>query len=162
MAFAIASQLPQLGNSQVPALHFADKARELAEFCVRHGREAFSGWNVPTLYQYVFFHVVSRTVFCVRDRGAVTAVLFAWGMSEKDLRARMAAGQSPFAWQPSADFSDALFIAEVIGSQAQFPKLGRLLSQRWSDWRRKKVFTLRAGTLHELKDDVIERLLHGR
>lgn len=146
-----------------PALFFAERARAIVEFCVRHRGAAFPDWSVPTLYQYVFFHVVTRTVFVVWERGAVRAVLFAWGEREADIRARAAAGEPAFHWQRSADFADALLVAEVIGRQKDLPRLERAARQRWPDWPRKKIYTYRAGELRELKRGVLERMLqHGR
>lgn len=157
------------------------RAEEIAGFCVRRGAECWRGWPVRTLFAYVFFHVVDRTVFCVRgttglqDQGTkgpgvsgqwsvvsgrpISAVLFAWGMPAAEIQRIAREGRAVFQWRRSADKSDALFLAEVIGHRELLPRLVKQAEQRWPDWRRKRVFTFRAGSLVELKREVLEKVL---
>src|SRR5258706_14419527 len=37
-----------------------NKAREVAEFCLRNGQSCFEGWPVPVLFAYAFYHLVDR------------------------------------------------------------------------------------------------------
>jgi hypothetical protein len=144
-------------------MFFADRAREITEFCWRNGRSAFPGWEVPTLYAYVFFHVVDRTVFLVREHGEISAVGFMWGVPESEIRSRADAGEPVFCWKRSQDNADSVFMAELVGSAAEFPRLTRGAEQRFPEWwKRKKVFTFRRGKLVQLDRDTIERLNHGR
>lgn len=142
---------------------FADRAREITEFCLRHGKSAFPGWEVPTLYAYVFFHLVDRTVFLVREHGEITAIGFMWGVPEAEIRERTKADQPVFAWKRSQDNADSLFMAELVGSEAEFSRLTRSAAARFPEWwMRKKVFTFRHGKLVQLGRETIERLNHGR
>jgi hypothetical protein len=147
------------------ALHFAEKAREVAEFCVRRGasrtgqQTAFDGWDVRTLYRYVFFHTVTRTVFCVRSQGAIAAVAFVWGGPSYEFQ--VGSGKFPFRWQRSADAADALFVGHVVGAQKELPALLRQVKARWPDFERKRIFTFRHGAMHELSRETLGKMLNG-
>lgn len=142
------------------ALFFADRAKEITEFCVTHGAKVFEGWPVPTIWAYAFFHVVDRTAFLIREHGEIVALAFCQAVPEKDLRARDAAGLPAFNWRRSIDNADALALAEVIGRKELLSRLARQFDARFPGWRRKKMFTHRAGQLVELPPEVIERMLH--
>src|SRR5947209_14619467 len=86
-----------------------DRARELTEFCLAHGGKAFAGYEIPVLFQYVYFHLGDRTAFCVRRNGEITAAMFCWGGPELDIRARAQSGSSTFQWRTSSDRADSLF-----------------------------------------------------
>jgi len=162
-------------SRQHPALLFADRAREIAEFCLRHSGKAFNafeGWNPPLLFSYVFFHVVARTVFMVRKHGGpcgthITAVAFAWSNPETEIRKRAAAGSPQFDWRRTEDAADSLFVAQVIvkSREGNLARLARQVGQRWPDWQQRKIFTyrpLRGGhqglQLVELRPAVIAKL----
>jgi hypothetical protein len=144
------------------AMFFADRAREITEFCLRRGGKCFVGWEVPTLFAYAFFHVVDRTVFLVREHGSIAAVAFAWGMPAADIQARAAAREPVFQWKRSQDNADAVFLAEVVGSQAQLGRIVRQTQTRWPDLQHRQIYTFRNGQLVGLPGDTIERLTHGR
>lgn len=146
-------------GQRTAALLFADRAREIVEFCLRHGGRVFEAWSVTTLFAYVFFHVVARTVFVVRKDGHITAVAFAWSNSETEIRKRAAAGAPQFDWRRTEDAADSLLVAEVIGRRELLGRIARQFTQRWPDWQRRKIFTYRKGQLVELKPDVIARLI---
>jgi hypothetical protein len=144
------------------ALVFADRARELTEFCVRRGGQCFADWPVPTVFAYAFFHAVARTVFIVREHASITAVAFAWGMPAATIRDRAAKGEPIFQWRRSKDSADSLFLAETIGTQAQLGNLTRQVFRRWPDFAKKTVLTFRHDRLVELRGATIERLTHGQ
>lgn len=83
--------------------------------------------------------------------------MFAWGMSERDIRARVAAGLSPFAWKRSRNGEDAIFLAEVIGERAGLGKLFKMATARWPDWERKKIYTFRGNRLTLLPQGLIKQ-----
>lgn len=143
-------------------LFFAERAREITEFCVRRGGKCFSAWVVPTVFAYAFFHVVQRTVFCTRANSSLASAAFIWGAPEKTIRARAAAGEPVFRWERSRDGADSLFVAEVIGSQANLARLIKPVSRRWPDWERKKLFTYRQEELVQLEPATINRMIYGR
>ena len=144
---------------QSPALVFAERATEITEFALRRGAECFRGWPVPTVFAYVFFHVATRTVFCVREGREISGVLFAWPMAESELRGLAAGGRSAFAWKRPPETADAIFVAEVIGHRQLLARLAAQVKARWPDWRSKKIFTFRSHKLVELKAGVIAKLL---
>lgn len=137
---------------------FLDRARELTEFCLRRGasrtgHHAFAGWKVETLFAYVFFHVVARTVFVLRQGGTLSAVAFAWSKPEQQIRWCAAAGVSPFQWRKTDDQADSILLGEVIAPGVGLAGWRRLWKQgreRWPDLDRRKVFTYRAGRLVEI------------
>lgn len=160
---------------------FTNRARELAEFCVRHGGKAFAGWPVTKLFAYVFFHVVARTVFVARKGGNILAVAFAWSNPETEIRKRAAAGAPQFDWRRTDDEADSLFLAQVIaiGTRAEgqrgkaaegnlLQRLAQQVTQRWPDHERRKIFTYRRSgadgplKLVELRHDVIEKLIEEK
>ena len=144
-----------------PATVFAQRATEISEFCLKNGGQCFARWPVPTLFAYVFFHVVTRTVFCVREGGQIAGVLFAWGMPASEIEQAGAEGKGTFAWRKSRDDSDAIFLAEFIGRRDLFPRLLQQAETRWPDWRRKRIFTFRTGRLVELPQTVIAKFLRA-
>lgn len=171
-----------MNAKQTPALLFADRAREICEFCLRHGGpKAFPGWPVPTIFAYGFFHVVARTVFVARQHGGpcgshISAVAFAWSNPETEIRKRAAAGLPQFAWRKTEDEADSLFLAQVIAKAAEgkrgggekgnlLARLAQQAGQRWPDWQRRKIFTYRRSgpdgpsKLVELRQDVIGKLI---
>ena len=115
-------------------------------------------WPVPTVFAYVFFHVVARTVFIVRQGSEIAAVAFAWSNPETEIRKRAAAGSPQFDWRRTGEEADALFVAQVIGRWELLPRLVRQIVARWPDAERRKIFTYRRKRLVELKPDVIARL----
>lgn len=142
-----------------------EKARTLAEFCVRHGGKCFASWAVPLVFQYCFFHLATRTAFVARSGDRITAAMFVWGAPEAEIRAREAAGSSAFYWQRSKDKADSLFLAEVISEEKNaktLPKLFRQATSRWPDWAAKKIFTYRNGFLVELETAAIAKLLQPK
>jgi hypothetical protein len=144
---------------------FAARAREVTEFCLAHGAKLFADWPVPTLFAYVFFNVVDRTCFVVREHGQIAGVLFAQALDAAEQQRRQAARESSFNWRRSAEKSDAIALREVIARQDLLPRLARQITARWPDWRQRRVFTYRAGELVELKPAVIARFLretHGK
>ena len=142
------------------ALVFADKAREIAEFCLaRGGERTFQGWPVPTLFAYAFFHSVDRTVFVARDHGAIAAVVFAWGVDETELRRCVAEKRPLFAWRRGKDDGDSVFLAEMVGARRYIPALYRQVSARFRGFARKTVFTFRRGQLARLEPAVIQRMI---
>lgn len=46
------------------AVHTANKAREITEFCVAHGGECFKDWPRLTVFAYVFYHLVDAAALC--------------------------------------------------------------------------------------------------
>lgn len=141
---------------------FADRAREVTEFCLNRGGKAFEGWAVPTLFAYVFFHLVDRTCFVVRQKGEIAGVLFAQALDEAEQRQRVALNGCRFNWTRSFDRpTDAIALREVVARQDLLPRLAKQVSGRWPDWRERKVFTFRNGALVELRPAVIERFLGG-
>lgn len=144
--------------TDVPMI-FADRAREVTEYCVTQGGKAFEGWAVPTLFAYVFFHLVDRTCFVVRKGGAIAGVMFAQALDEAEQRRRVDEGQSRFLWHRSADTSDAIALREVVARRDLLPRLAKQVTARWPDWRQRKVFTFRDGALVELPGEVIKKFL---
>lgn len=154
--------LPVLPQRQYSS--FIAQAREVTEFCLEHGGKCFAGWEVKTLFAYVFFHLVDGGCFVVRRDGRAVAVLFAWGTDAMQILFRDTFEKPVFDWERSKEGS-AIFVAEVIttpASRSALPKLFELAAGRWPDWRRKVIFTCRGGKLHELQRDAIERLIYGR
>jgi len=143
--------------------YFTERSKEIVQFCLRESKGLFARWPVPTLFAYVFFRLVDRTVFVLRDNGRITAVASAWGRPETEIRA----GRT-FGWKRSQDGADAVFIAEVIGQRRHLPRLARLLSKRLPGWEKKKVFTMRSEPdrpmdrkLVELRPELFKRMLNG-
>jgi hypothetical protein len=149
----LGTEMPDAGS---PAIFFAARAQEITEFCVRRGDKL---WPVPTLFTYVFFHLADRTLFMVRRGGSIAAVLSAWAMPASEIERLEREGKSQWQWRKSQDNADGLFIGEVIGTRALLPALVKRAMLRWPDWPKKRIFTHRGGKLHELKPDVIRRLL---
>lgn len=142
---------------------FTERAREIAEFCVRRGGRAFAGWPVPTLFAYALFHVVDRTVFSTREHGTIAGVGFMWGENERDIRSRAAAGQPVFDWTRSVDGADSLFLAEVVAAGPQLARLARQAKARFPDMEKKKIFTFRRGELVRIPIETVEKVVsHGR
>ena len=140
--------------------HMIEKARELTEFCLRHGGKCFVAWPTKTLFEYCFFHLVDRTVFTVRDHGQVVACLFGWITSVTAIQEKHAKGQTPFCWQRSKDHEDGAFLAEVISlKKSDLGKLLRQVAARWPLWRTKRIFTYRSGQLVELPRELIRRMV---
>ena len=143
-----------------------DKARELTEFCLRHGGRCFDGWPVKTLFEYCFFHLVDRGVFIVRDHGEIVACMFAWGTSVPAIMMRHGNHAAPFCWERSRNHEQALFLAEVISTgktakiaRSHLVQMVRQGAAKWPDWKQKRIFTYRDKKLVELPHDVIQRML---
>lgn len=136
--------------------HFAERAKELTEFCLaRAGSRVFERWPVPTLYAYVFFHLVDRSVMVVREHGQIAAVMFLHAMPAEELQALVQAQRPWWQWRRSRDSADALVLAETIGRRELVSRLVKQARQRWPDLDRKKVFTWRRDQFVELTPDVI-------
>jgi len=154
------TKAPERPAAAVP-MYFASKARDIAEFCVAKGDKCFAEWPIPTIFAYVFFHLIDGGCFVVRKNGGIAGVMFLWGANEADIRQRAAVSDSPFYWQRSKRDGDSLFLAEVVAAHSSLPKLFKLAAARWPDWQRKKVFTYREGKLIEFPHDVIKRMILG-
>lgn len=146
-------------TSQDVPMIFADRAREVTEFCVNRGGKAFENWAVPTLFAYVFFHLVDRTCFVVRQKGQIAGVMFAQALNEAEQRRRVNEGQCRFLWHRSADNSDAIALREVVARQDLLPRLAKQVTARWPDWRARKILTFRDGELVELRPGVVKKFL---
>jgi len=141
--------------------YMIERARELTEFCLERGQAAFVNWPVKTLFEYCFFHLVDRGAFVCRAQGGLASCMFAWGVPLAEIRAANQAGAPVFQWARSRPESDAIFLAEVVGSRRFLPVLFKGAAARWPDWQDKRIFTYRAGALVELPSALIKRLIFG-
>jgi hypothetical protein len=162
-----APHIDAMPDGHSSALFFTDRAREITEFWVKSNRQRGLGSSgpapsVPTLYAYVFFSLVDRTLFVVRRHSAIVAALTVWGMPEAEIRQMDAEGESTWQWRRSRDDADSLCVGEVIGARELLPALVRQVSSRWPNWRDKKVFTYRRGKLVQLDPATVEKLIGPR
>lgn len=133
----------------------------MVEFCWRHGtNDCYRQWPLARVRHYIRFHLAMGTLaWCRFEERTIAGVAVAWQDDEAAVRARLAKGHG-FGWQPTNPAGDCVFVAEVV---CRRPGALRLvigwLVQRWPEWRRLKILTVRAGKVVRYSQRVVNLIL---
>ena len=131
-----------------------------AAFCRAHGApHYYRDWSPLVLLEYLNFHAQQQTVQVVEDAQGIAGVAFGFRWRERDLRQNLGEGKPLFQWQRDDAHGDCLLLGHFIvrpdarGGEI-LAELVRKLTERFPDWRRLKLFTLRRrhGAPHQFRE----------
>lgn len=151
--------------SQQKLSAIAGTVRDVAVFCIQFGGHLYAGWPADRLFKYLSFQLLNNCLVVARVPD-IAGIFIAWPDYAAEIQRRQAAGEYAFAWRPPVRGGDAYMIADVIVNQDEnvLSRLVQMASERWPDWKMRRIYTHRRGKLIELSKIAVHKFLvhHGR
>jgi hypothetical protein len=130
-------------------------ATDICQFLLLNAPALFAHWKPGVLLQFVEFHLAQGTLFVV-DGG----VAIAWRGCRSEFLKAVREKREVFFWQPDDPHARTLWLAEFVSVKpGALNALAKRICERFENWRRLEVLTLRGETLVSYPAERLARLL---
>lgn len=140
-------------NAQLKAIF--EECAKLTDWCLEHKGHCFKGWPRETVLFYLAFHAGCGTLFVVRVKDEVKALMIAEVVA-------MARVNDPFRWLKRTE-GDSALVQELIGDRNAMPTLFAMLKAKFPSVKRFFGHRYRGADcqLREFSVPFVERFAHA-